>query len=138
MKIDEILSMIPLYRFNRNSDDEITLSSKFDEEEFKFTAFKKAEKTNDWEIMFISQTSGFALTKRGNEFKIFALAGELIRILIKEQKPEKIYFGADKEEGRVKLYKKLGKKVPGYTMSEGDSDSDSTIDIILTRNDLVE
>lgn len=130
MKLTEILDSKIDFKITNDTNDWLSIESEIDGQNYVFSA---ESFDNYWEITFINSKTGFRLTKNnnGNEFKIFTLVGKLIDLLIKKHNPNIIRMGAANGENRLELYKKLAKKIPGFTLSTDDSGD--AINIILTK-----
>lgn len=92
---------------------------------FKYIVeFDRKASATEWEITFalttFFDTKKMELTKTGNEFAVFANVIAAIKDFIAKEKPETMYFVADKSLPiRDELYRKLLQRFKSELASEG-------------------
>lgn len=81
------------------------------------------------DFYFLDNESGYELSGKGDELKVFAAAKQILLDIIKERDPAVINFEADKKSGnnRARLYKKFLDRwtPPGYRFKELTDDYSS-------------
>ena len=76
--------------------------------------------------------AGTGITNTGDSFQVFSAVVNIIQEYITKHNPQQIMFAAA-EPSRVKLYKRLAGKLPGYHTESWKNDNMDTV-FLLTRS----
>ena len=86
--------------------------------ELSFGEKAKRDENND-RVFWSHAKSG-----SGGELKVFALVKTAIEEFLKIRKPKSIFCSSTKGGSRAKLYERLLKRIPGYTLSKEEREND--------------
>lgn len=82
--------------------------------------FSAVDNGQYWEVQFTEKSSKgttFSKTGSGNEMQVFSFVLESLKLFGSLYNPEEIQFTSDQSDGnRTSLYKRIFKRMPGYTM----------------------
>jgi len=107
----------------------------------KFNTNSRDDEMYDLEFALIDSNydNHTDMTNTGDEIKVFATVLDILKAFVNERKPEGITFSAgNKHPKRAKLYSKLAKMVPGYSVHAQDGSTDRSFLMIREGTQLNE
>ena len=128
MKLHEVLDSVVDYEVKDNTAGRFWIQSKINGR--LISVFFYRDPGDVWELIFAEKPkdnpdSVFWSHKKsgsGGELKVFSLVMIAIKEFLKIHQPKTIFCSSTKSGNRARLYEKLLKKIPGYTLSKEEKE----------------